>query len=118
MDIRKYDNFLIVTGDVLTQVDVIYSKSVMLCSVTNANSANPLLMLIQEFVSFSEGRDLCVMVIDGRVVGAMQHTATDGDFKANISQGGDAAAFSVDHEMEKLALDVAKTLDLDIDGID
>mmetsp|Transcript_17082 Transcript_17082/g.24210 ORF Transcript_17082/g.24210 Transcript_17082/m.24210 type:complete len:370 (+) Transcript_17082:251-1360(+) len=92
--------------------------SEMLCSVTNANSANPLLMLIQEFVSFSEGRDLRVMVIGGRVVGAMQRTATDGDFKANVSRGGEAAAFPVDHEMEKLALDVAKTLDLDIAGID
>lgn len=91
--------------------------SEMMCSVVN-RSTLPISILIQEFVSFSEGRDLRVMVVGDRVVGAMQRTATDGDFKANVSRGGEAKAFPVDYDMEKLALDVAKTLDMDIAGVD
>ena len=75
-------------------------------------------MIIQEYISHSEGRDLRVIVIGGRVVGAMQRTATDGSFKANISRGGEGAAHEVDDEMEMLAIQVAKVLDLDIAGVD
>ena len=75
-------------------------------------------MIIQEYISHSEGRDLRVIVIGGRVVGAMQRTATDGSFKANISRGGQGEAYDVDDEMEMLAIQVAKVLDLDIAGVD
>ena len=75
-------------------------------------------MIIQEYISHSEGRDLRVIVIGGRVVGAMQRTSTDGSFKANISRGGEGAPHEVDDEMEMLAIQVAKALDLDIAGVD
>jgi len=75
-------------------------------------------MIIQEYISHSEGRDLRVIVIGGRVVGAMQRTSTDGSFKANISRGGEGAPHEVDDEMEMLAIQVAKVLDLDIAGVD
>jgi RimK family alpha-L-glutamate ligase len=75
-------------------------------------------MIIQEYISHSEGRDLRVIVIGGRVVGAMQRTSTDGSFKANISRGGEGAAYDVDDEMEMLSIQVAKVLDLDIAGVD
>jgi RimK family alpha-L-glutamate ligase len=75
-------------------------------------------MIIQEYISHSEGRDLRVIVIGGRVVGAMQRISTDGSFKANISRGGKGEAYDVDDQMELLAIQTAKTLDLDIAGID
>ena len=75
-------------------------------------------MIVQEYVQFSEGRDLRVIVIGGRVVGAMLRKSTDGSFKANISRGGEGVAFDVDEEMEILAIETAKTLNLDIAGID
>ena len=75
-------------------------------------------MIIQEYVQYSEGRDLRVIVIGGRVVGAMLRQSTDGSFKANISRGGEGTAFDVDEQMELLAIQTAKVLDLDIAGID
>ena len=75
-------------------------------------------MIIQEYIAHSEGRDLRVIVIGGRVVGAMQRTATDGSFKANISRGGEGTPYEVDDEMEMLSVQVAKVLDLDIAGVD
>ena len=41
-----------------------------------------------------------------------------GVFKANISRGGKGEAYDVDDEMEMLAIQVAKVLDLDIAGVD
>jgi len=75
-------------------------------------------MIIQEYISHSEGRDLRVIVIGGRVVGAMQRKSTDGSFKANISRGGQGEAYDVDDEMEMLSIQVAKVLDLDVAGVD
>ena len=75
-------------------------------------------MIVQEYVQHSEGRDLRVIVIGGRVVGAMLRQSTDGSFKANISRGGKGVAYDVDEKMELLAIQTAKVLDLDIAGVD
>lgn len=75
-------------------------------------------MIVQEYVKESEGRDLRVIVIGGRVVGAMQRKSTDGSFKANISRGGKGETYDVDDELEMLSIQVAKVLDLDIAGVD
>ena len=75
-------------------------------------------MIIQEYIKESEGRDLRVIVIGGRVVGAMQRKSTDGSFKANISRGGQGESYDVDDQMELLAIQTAKVLELDIAGVD
>lgn len=75
-------------------------------------------MIVQEYVQHSEGRDLRVIVVGGKVIGAMERKSTDGSFKANISRGGEGFAYDVDDEMEILAIQVTKVLDLDIAGVD
>lgn len=75
-------------------------------------------MIVQEYVQHSEGRDLRVIVVGGRVIGAMLRQSTDGSFKANISRGGQGLPFQVDDDMELLAIQVAKVLNLDIAGVD
>jgi gamma-F420-2:alpha-L-glutamate ligase len=61
---------------------------------------------------------LRVWVIGGRVLGAMLRSSTDGSFKANISRGGDGQAFTLNPEIERLALDCAAVLKLDVAGVD
>jgi RimK family alpha-L-glutamate ligase len=75
-------------------------------------------MIVQEYIKHSEGKDLRVIVIGGKVVGAMLRESTDGSFKANISRGGIGKPYKVDDEMEMLSIQVAKTLNLDIAGVD
>jgi len=75
-------------------------------------------MIVQEYVRFSEGRDLRVIVIGGKVVGAMERRSTDGSFKANISRGGEGSPYELDDKLEMLAIQTAKVLDLDIAGVD
>ncbi len=84
--------------------------------VENTNSNVNL--IFQEFVKTSHGRDLRVMTVGGRVVGAMARTSSDGNFKANYSRGGTINKFEITAEIEWLVMEIARILDLDIAGID
>lgn len=75
-------------------------------------------MIFQEFISYSHGRDLRVFVIDGEAVAAMQRTAQDGSFKANASRGAKVEQYPMNEEIRRLAIDSARTLNLDIAGVD
>ena len=75
-------------------------------------------MIIQEFVNTRPGEDLRVFVIGGRVVGVMKRKSVNGDFRANISQGGIGEPYSLTPEIETLSLTVAKIVGLDICGVD
>ena len=74
-------------------------------------------LIVQKFIKSSSGRDLRVIVIGGRAVGAMERIAKEG-FKANVSQGGSARPFEVTSEVEWLCLEIAKACDMDIVGVD
>ncbi len=102
-------------------------SGVFLCETQNSfeelmhmlENSNPNVNLIfQEFVKTSYGRDLRVVTVGGRIVGAMERNAADGNFKANYSRGGDVKKFDITPEIEWLVLEVARILDLDIAGID
>ena len=75
-------------------------------------------MIVQEYLGERPGEDLRVLVIGGKVIGAMKRTAPEGDFRANITNGGHGSAFEVTEEIDYIARETAKTLGLDIAGID
>jgi RimK family alpha-L-glutamate ligase len=75
-------------------------------------------MIVQEYMNYRPGEDLRVYVVGGRVLGAMKRTAPEGDFRANITNGGTGENFPLDDEIRYLALETAKVLNLDIAGVD
>lgn len=75
-------------------------------------------LLLQELVSPSVGKDLRVLVIDGRIVACMERYSEKGNFKANFTLGGSVRPHLVTPEIERLALRTAKLCGLDIAGID
>jgi len=75
-------------------------------------------LIIQEFVDAAIGTDLRVWVIGGKTVVAMKRTAGNGDFRANISQGGSAETFEITEEIDYLARETARVLGLQIAGVD
>ena len=80
---------------------------------------NPNLQLIfQKFVAASKGRDLRLFTVEDQVIAAMERRAKEGDFKANYSSGGSVHAFVPDEEAVEIALKTAKSLDIQIGGID
>ncbi len=91
-----------------------FDELMQLVRATQAN-AN---MIFQEFVSATQGRDVRLLVVGGRIVAAMERRSLDGGFKANFSQGGEVRPFKPDRDAEWLALESARILNLDIAGID
>ena len=74
--------------------------------------------VIQEFVSGSKGKDIRVMVVGGRAIGAILREAQEGKYKANISRGGAGKPFELNPEVEWLSIEAARALGLDIAGVD
>jgi RimK family alpha-L-glutamate ligase len=74
-------------------------------------------LLIQEYVQ-SAGTDIRVLVVGGRVLGAMQRTAKLGRFRANVHQGAEVSPYPLDDELEWLALRATEVVGLDISGVD
>ena len=102
-------------------------SGVFLCETSQAldelmqmvENSNPNVNLIfQEFIKTSFGKDLRVVTVGGRVIGAMVRNSVDGNFKANYSRGGQIHKFEITPEIEWLVLEISRILDLDIAGID
>jgi len=74
--------------------------------------------IIQEYIKSSHGKDLRVLTVGGRIIGAMQRESADGDFRANFSRGGTVKKYEVNADIEWLVLEISRILDLDIAGID
>jgi len=75
-------------------------------------------VIIQEFVLFSNGKDIRVFVVGRRHIGAMVRIAREGKLKANFSAGGTVEPFDLNPAVEWLAVESAKLVGLDIAGID
>ena len=75
-------------------------------------------IIVQEYIDTHPGEDLRVMVVGDRVLGAMKRSAKDGSFKANITRGGVGENYPLTPEIEDIALRVARSLDLEIAGVD
>lgn len=82
------------------------------------NLDTPKILLVQEYIDAKPGEDLRVFVVGGKVIGAMKRHAPEGDFRANISNGGYGEPFEVNSEIDYLAREAARICGLDIAGID
>jgi ribosomal protein S6--L-glutamate ligase len=75
-------------------------------------------ILLQEFVQESKGRDVRALVVGGRVVAAMRRTARMGEFRSNLHRGGSGTVVELDETYQRVALDAARVLGLEIAGVD
>jgi len=93
------------------------SKFVDLLEMINAYKPRAT-MILQKFIEQSRGIDLRVFTVGGRAVAAMKRIAGDDSFKANFSRGGKVEPYEITPEIEWLATETSRVLDLDIAGID
>jgi len=75
-------------------------------------------LIVQEYINTNPGEDLRVFVVGGKVIGAMKRIAVDGDFRANISNGGHGEPFPITPEIDYIARETARVCNLQIGGID
>ena len=85
-----------------------------MAEITNENYD----IIIQEYVKDSYGKDLRVFVLNGKVVGCMMRQSIDDDFRANITRGGEGIPFQISEDIEWIAGESSRLLDLDIAGVD
>lgn len=64
------------------------------------------------------GRDVRAFVVGDRVIGAIERTAPDGEWRTNVSRGGGARAIDLAPEWEQMALRAARAVGADYAGVD
>lgn len=73
--------------------------------------------LFQEYIKNSHGRDIRLNVVNNKVITSMMRVS-DTDFRANITSGAKAVAYSPTQEEIDLAVKSTKLLCLDFAGVD
>jgi ribosomal protein S6--L-glutamate ligase len=75
-------------------------------------------ILVQEFIKEAGGTDVRAFVVGDRVVAAMKRTGAPGEFRSNLHRGGSAEATKLTTSERRTAVKAAKTLDLNVAGVD
>jgi RimK family alpha-L-glutamate ligase len=65
-----------------------------------------------------DGRDIRAFVVGGRVLGAIERTAPQGDWRTNVSRGGTARALALSPTDDDLAIRAAAAVGADYAGVD
>jgi len=64
------------------------------------------------------GRDIRAFVVGGRVLGAIERRAPEGDWRTNVARGADARAIDLPADWAQLALRAAAAIGADYAGVD
>lgn len=87
-------------------------------SIINAFKEMSANILVQEYIEESRGTDIRCFVIGDKVVAAIKRQAKEGDFRANVHQGGKAIKVKLSPEERAIAVCAAKTMGLKVAGVD
>lgn len=87
--------------------------------ITMIRKANPSAnIMIQEYITASRGRDIRVVVLNGKVIHLVERNAMDGGFKSNFAREGIFKPIPDNEQVKKIAIAAAKCLDLEFTGVD
>lgn len=75
-------------------------------------------VLVQEYVAEAGGSDVRCFVVGGKVIASIRRQAREGEFRSNLHRGGSAAPVKISPEERSMAVLAAKTLGLNICGVD
>lgn len=75
-------------------------------------------VLVQEYIKEAGGADLRCLVIGDKIVAAMRRQALEGEFRSNIHRGGSATLVKITPEERSTAIRAARTMGLNVCGID
>lgn len=74
--------------------------------------------LYQKYIAKSHGVDVRLQVVGDRVVAAMKRKSVQGDFRANLSNGGTMEAYTPTERECRIAIEATKALGLSFAGVD
>ncbi len=87
-------------------------------SIINAFKEMHANILVQEFIEESRGTDIRCFVVGDKVVAAIKRQAKEGEFRANVHQGGKAMKVKLTPQERAIAVASAKTMGLKVAGVD
>lgn len=102
-------------GSFGAQVHLINSKEELIAFLNQLDTRPALL---QEYVTATHGQDCRLQVVGGDVVAAIKRTAGDGDFRANLTNGGTAVPYQPTDAEIAMALGTCEALGLTFAGVD
>ncbi len=73
--------------------------------------------VFQEFIASSRGRDIRVNIVGGEIVAAMQRRS-ETDFRANITNGGQASLIELTNSQRIVAIQAAEAVGAEFAGVD
>lgn len=74
-------------------------------------------LLLQKFIE-GNSKDIRAIVVDGKVVVAMERTAKEGELRANISRGGSGKKIELSTDDQKICVSAARAIGLECAGVD
>ncbi|MCS4535330.1 RimK family alpha-L-glutamate ligase [Corynebacterium sp. HS2168-gen11] len=74
--------------------------------------------LLQEFIANSRGRDVRMQVVGNTVVSSMLRESGNGDFRANLTNGGVGTVVTLPEAFATMAIQACQHLQLDFAGVD
>lgn len=75
-------------------------------------------ILVQEYIKEAQGCDIRCLVVGDEVVAAIERRAKEGDFRSNLHRGGAASVASITPQEREIAIKAARTMALDVAGVD
>ncbi|MBE94727.1 30S ribosomal protein S6--L-glutamate ligase [Marinobacter sp.] len=75
-------------------------------------------ILVQEFIKEAGGADIRCFVIGDKVIAAMKRQGGEGEFRSNLHRGGTASLVRITPEERKTAITAAKSMGLNVAGVD
>ncbi|WP_027856540.1 30S ribosomal protein S6--L-glutamate ligase [Marinobacterium jannaschii] len=75
-------------------------------------------IMVQEFIKESGGADIRCFVIGDRVWAAMKRQGAEGEFRSNLHRGGSASLVRITPDERAIAVKAAKTMGLNVAGVD
>lgn len=87
-------------------------------SIINAFKEMHANILVQQFIKESHGTDIRCLVVGDKVIAAIKRIAKEGEFRANVHQGGKAIPVKLTPHERALAIASAKAMGLKVAGVD
>jgi ribosomal protein S6--L-glutamate ligase len=75
-------------------------------------------IMVQEYIKEAGGSDIRCFVVGNKVVASMKRQAKEGEFRSNLHRGGNALPVKITPLERKTAVEAAKTLGLNVAGVD
>lgn len=74
--------------------------------------------LIQEYLRVEHPYDIRILVVGGKIIGAMKRIAKQGEIRANVKVGGRVESYAPTQEEEEIAIKSLEVLRIDIGAVD